>query len=112
SAASLNDEYKFHFRAKTKTYPQLFYVKSEGGMRGIFGPREASGLPGECCRYDSRFHLRSQQEDRKGSSNLMETSTQNGKHREENPSDLNRDIALMVKEIIKVGPKVPEIARR
>jgi DNA-binding Lrp family transcriptional regulator len=41
----------------------------------------------------------------------METS-QNEIHGEENPSDLNRDIALMVKEIIKVGPRVPEIARR
>ena len=30
----------------------------------------------------------------------------------QSPNDLNRDIASMVKEITKIGPKVPEIARR
>ena len=38
SVTSLLNESQFHFSANTKTYPQVFYVKSEGVLRGIFGP--------------------------------------------------------------------------
>jgi DNA-binding Lrp family transcriptional regulator len=42
----------------------------------------------------------------------MEKPIEDATRTEANPSDLNRDIALMVKEISKIGPRVPEIARR
>jgi hypothetical protein len=43
---------------------------------------------------------------------MMEPTTENVTSKEESPTDLNADIALMVKEISKIGPRVPEIARR
>jgi len=43
---------------------------------------------------------------------MMDTSVENPVPSKENPGDLNRDFALMVKEISKIGPRVPEIARR
>jgi hypothetical protein len=42
----------------------------------------------------------------------METARESFVDGEQSASDLNTDVALMVKEIIKIGPKVPEIARR
>ncbi len=43
---------------------------------------------------------------------MMETPIENDSKGDESTTDFNKDIALMVKEIINIGPKVPEIARR
>lgn len=43
---------------------------------------------------------------------MMETPVEEASQPVQDPKQLNRDMALMVNEISKIGPRIPEIARR